>query len=333
MKNKLILLVSMLLPLVSSCGEKPTVEQSVEPTVIPSEPTPEIVYNYKESEYSTYLNSLNYNVIENFEPTYADSQLGQFIHSKNHSFVQYSGKKNEDYYLCAYIYHNDLEFMNYYLENPYNEETGKYNEPLPYDAFYNNKKSIFRGINGTLKQMNIFKNYGYIKELYPNHIFKDIVWYEIPKDDEIPMIIGEYELSLISEIYYFDFYDLDKNHIGKKPYLIECIDHQIYQNIKAHSQETMEIFNNFIGKISERHFYIFDKDYSNDLEIYSSLNYSLSKSIVPFQIDGKEYVKLYEYNVIGDNLLEKYELINTAEGVYAIKYVDFVDFLKSLKNS
>ena len=46
MKNKIVLLVSMLLPLVSGCGEKPTLEPTVDPTV---EPTTEIVYNYKES--------------------------------------------------------------------------------------------------------------------------------------------------------------------------------------------------------------------------------------------------------------------------------------------
>ena len=52
MKNKIVLLVSMLLPLISGCGEKPTIEPTVDPTV---EPTTEIVYNYKESEYSEEL--------------------------------------------------------------------------------------------------------------------------------------------------------------------------------------------------------------------------------------------------------------------------------------
>ena len=44
MKNKLILLISMLLPLVSSCGEMPTIEPTPEPTIEPTiEPTQEMV--------------------------------------------------------------------------------------------------------------------------------------------------------------------------------------------------------------------------------------------------------------------------------------------------
>ena len=37
MKNKIILLVSMLLPLISGCGEKPTLESTVEPTIEPTQ--------------------------------------------------------------------------------------------------------------------------------------------------------------------------------------------------------------------------------------------------------------------------------------------------------
>ena len=42
MKNKLLLLVSILLPLISSCNIKPTVEPTIEPTIEPTvEPTPD----------------------------------------------------------------------------------------------------------------------------------------------------------------------------------------------------------------------------------------------------------------------------------------------------
>ena len=53
MKNKLTLLVSMLLPLVSSCGDNPTIGPTIEPTIEPTvEPTQEIVYNYNEAEFT-----------------------------------------------------------------------------------------------------------------------------------------------------------------------------------------------------------------------------------------------------------------------------------------
>ena len=70
MKKQLLLLVSLLLPLISGCGSQ-----------VSEEPTLEIVYNYKESEYSQHLNAIKYSGLLRNDP------LEDFILEQNYISV------------------------------------------------------------------------------------------------------------------------------------------------------------------------------------------------------------------------------------------------------
>ena len=114
MKNKLILLVSMLLPLVSSCGENPTLEPTIEPTLEPTvdptiEPTQEIINNYNESEYSETLNYVPYLPADDEWPTCEDD-LSNLLYGENQVLFQHNGNYDE-YYTCAYISDVDAKFI------------------------------------------------------------------------------------------------------------------------------------------------------------------------------------------------------------------------------
>ena len=337
MKNKLILLVSMLLPLVSSCGEKPaieptieptqqpTVEPTIEPTVEPTvEPTPEIVYNYKESEYSEILNSLKCS--KNFfgEPLSETSYINEDIHKKDHSIIQYSGDKCSDYYLCAYIYHDDLELMKSYIYG---------NNPPIYAlassiSYPVNSFNILRGVDGSFVMMNHFLNDYNVKNKYSDYVFKDIIWYEIPSNEEIPATIGEYDLSLISQLYYFDYYDLDRNFLGQKPYLMECRNHKTYLDLNAHPESLIKRNQNTIKDIEKREFYLLSETYKPEPEFMDVLYKSPFSTIKIKLIDDIEYIFIGKetVNAIASN---KYELIKMNDYEYYIKLEDIIDYIKT----
>ena len=93
MKNKIVLLVSMLLPLISGCGENPTTE----PT---NKPTSEKVFNYKESDYSNVLNK-KYSIDTLDGYPRCDVQIGNLVNGKNQVLFQYN-ENYDDYYNSTY---------------------------------------------------------------------------------------------------------------------------------------------------------------------------------------------------------------------------------------
>ncbi len=346
MKNKMILLVSMLLPLVSSCEEKltleptveptiestleptvePTIEPTVEPTVDPTvEPTTEIVYNYKESEYAEILNNRECSRNMFGSPLAYTDYINREIHKKNHSIIQFSGKKSEDYYLCAYIYHNDLEFMKSYV---YDYENPPIFDLLGSISYPELNFNVLRGVEGTFLMMNHFKREKEVKNRYPDYTLKDIIWYEIPIDEEIPTNIGEYDLSLISQIYYFNYFDLDNNLLGEKPYLMECRNHITYKNLNAHTDKLINNNVAIINKIKQKEKYIIGVKYTPEIDFIDHLfEFPFSKIEIE-TIDGSEYI------FIGDETVEaigpdKYELIKISDYEYYIKVEDIVDYIKT----
>jgi hypothetical protein len=126
MKNKLILLVSMLLPLVSSCGEKPTVE-----------PTSEIVYNYKESIH-TDMSATMYQYAYESEPV-INQWIGfgtlQSYSIDDFSYVKVNDEKF-DYYTCGYMKNEIYDKLSEYTYSPIaNREYGIDNSLAKYNRF------------------------------------------------------------------------------------------------------------------------------------------------------------------------------------------------------
>lgn len=334
MKKQLLLLVSLLLPLISGCGsqvsEEPTIEPTVaptqEPTVAPTEePTSELINNYKESEYAEILNNRVCSRNMFGSPLAYTDYINREIHKKNHSIIQFSGKKSEDYYLCAYIYHNDLEFMNSYIYENDNPPIEALYGPISYPVLDFN---ILRGVEGTFLMMNHFKREQEVKKRYPDYTLKDIMWYEIPIDEEIPTNIGEYDLSLISQIYYFNYFDLDNNLLGEKPYLMECRNHITYKKLNAHPDKLVSNNISTIKSIEKKEKYIKAIKYTPEIDFIDDLFEAPFSKIKIETIDGCEYIFIGDETVeaIG---LDKYELIKIRDYEYYIKVVDIIDYIKT----
>lgn len=318
MKNKIVLLVSMLLPLISGCGDKPT-------TVPTNEQTSEIVFNYKESDFAEILNYRECSSNMFGSPLTEGDYINHQINSMNHSIIQFSGKKSEDYYLCAYIYHDDLEFMKSYVYDYENPPIFDLLGSISYPELDFNE---IRGVDGTFLMMNHFKRESEVKNKYPDYILKDIIWYEIPIDEEIPANIGDYDLSLISQIYYFNFFDLDNNLLGEKPYLVEIRNHPTYKNLNAHTYKLVNWNVDTINEIEKREKYIKGVKYTPEIDFIDHLFGQFTTKMKIVLIDDCEYI------FVGDETVEaigpdKYELIKINDYKYYIKVEDIVDYIKT----
>ena len=318
MKNKIVLLVSMLLPLISGCGENPTTE----PT---NKPTSEIVFNYKESDFAEILNYRECRSNMYGSPLTEGDYINHQIHSMNHSIIQFSGKKSEDYYLCAYIYHDDIEFMKSYIYDYDNPPIYGLLGSISYPELDFNE---IRGVDGTFLMMNHFKRESEVKNKYPDYILKDIIWYEIPIDEEIPANIGDYDLSLISQIYYFNFSDLDNNLLGEKPYLVEIRNHPTYKKLNAHTYKLVNWNVDTINEIEKREKYIKGVKYTPEIDFIDHLFGQFTTKMEIVLIDGSEYILVGKETVkaIGP---DKYELIKINDYEYYIKVEDIVDYIKT----
>ena len=348
MKNKIILLVSMLLPLVSSCGENPTieptpvptdnptVEPTIEPTIEPTaeptiEPTQEIINNYKESEYSKVLNTLRCS--SNFvgEPGYEYSYIDSYIYSKSHSLIQYSGDKNQSYYLCAYIHKDDLKFMNEYISNNKNPIIHSLMSEVSYPTTDFN---YLCGFDGSFLMFNHFRNDKNVNKNYPDYKFKDVLWYEMSTKFSMPMSLGDYQLSLIAEEYYFDFYDLDKNYLGTKSYLLECREHRLYNKLNVFSQYMMNQYEAALNIINNQSLYVVPFSYSSNYDFIDSLihppySYEIS-GIKVENINDVDYVCIYDENLDRIKKNKEYEVIEKNDIQNYLKLEDLIDYLKSI---
>jgi hypothetical protein len=176
MKNKLILLVSMLLPLVSSCGEKPTVE-----------PTSEIVYNYKESIH-TDMSATMYQYAYESEPV-INQWIGfgtlQSYSIDDFSYVKVNDEKF-DYYTCGYMKNEIYDKLSEYTYSPIaNREYGIDNSLAKYNRFLTHNE----------------KNDNPIK------------WYDVKIDSTIPLEIDGYTLVIINSLVKMDVFDFSYNYV------------------------------------------------------------------------------------------------------------------------
>lgn len=328
MKNKIILLVSMLLPLISGCGEKPTAEPTVEPTLEPTieptleptvEPTQEIINNYNESEYSETLNYVPYLPADDEWPT-CDVELSNLLYGENQVLFQHNGDYDE-HYTCAYISDVDAKFIS---------ETSV----IPYDFGYNDLSisRYFAGINLAYLNYIAYKNYfRYSKK----HKFNVLKWYEIPINEEIPKNINGYSLILISRGKHFDYYDLNNNYLYSKPMFIEQPNHDLY-NVTFESmdqEDNLTLMKEFQisldekTSINKKYIINFDFSYVQDRQNGQSLyDILLFEGQEIETIDNIEYISL-KYSNINKYLPDKYEYFINGEYIY-YKLSDIISYIK-----
>ena len=313
MNKKLVLLISLLLPLISVCGENPTTE----PT---NKPTSEKVFNYKESDYSNVLNKkFSIDTLDGYPR--CDVQIGNLVNGKNQVLFQYN-ENYDDYYTCAYISDKDAKFIS---------EDAKLNQPFGYNNL--NVSPLFAGIN--LQHIN-YSSYRYANT--DQHEFSELKWYEIPLEETIPLQIDNYSLILISKGYYFDYYDLDKKFLYSKPIFIEQPLHELYNTTNKNNLSSMknryEYINNIINKKKN---YILNldtfllKDRQNGYTLYQYLYWAAQEVE---KIDDVEYISLlyttygtYDYPTI--DLKEKYDYIQKDDYFY-FKLSDIISFIEEV---
>lgn len=326
MKNKIVLLVSMLLPLVSSCEEKPTLEPTVDPTV---EPTTEIVYNYKESEYSEELCSASIFSKGEILPQ-GNSGISNFVEEESINYLMHCTGESDDYYTCAFIHESDILFMDSFIKNE---------KPIPGLRGYGdlNYLAFFAGINTLFNKYSSFANEIKINNLELDYTFHQIKWYEIPKGEEIPEYIGDYQLALISIGKKFDFYDLDNNFQYSKTFFIEQIKEKYYNKSKNnYFSIQLRLFNDMQDLIKVNNKYLininrYGSQHINGDDLYRDIFFG---SVMIENIEGEEYVGFFHTRYDGDDdyLKKQYDYF-VKNGYYYFKLSDIISFIKSKKQA
>lgn len=146
---------------------------------------------------------LSYDVMENIDPRSYSSEISIYAVSIN-TLQNYKdenkldkiisiemAEKYDDYYTCCYLSANakrvldEADWFLYSLESAYNES-----------AWF-----CFSGINFYLSKLSLHQQKQYAGVVSEEDTIKydDMIWYAIPKDEEIPSKIGDYELVAITE--------------------------------------------------------------------------------------------------------------------------------------
>ena len=141
MKNKLLLLVSILLPLISSCNIKPTVEPTIEPTIEPTvEPTvePTLEPTVEPSEEIYYLDGLASNLFVTEVP---ENVQCKYLEDSD-SYIAYAQTKKD-----GIVYENiDCIIPNVYDDGIHGLKRIKYFQIYYFGAGYYNKLVLSEGI-------------------------------------------------------------------------------------------------------------------------------------------------------------------------------------------
>jgi len=298
MKNKLILLVSILLPLVSSCGNNPTIE----PTVIPSEPSVEqteeliLEVNYDEfitHKYDDILNDVWWP--DTFEPTLSkwDTLGFNVFEQYDVSILSFEKATLKNVWLCGYV---DSRIV-----NELDSATGFYPPRFMYDQFM--------GVNDLYAKYCQLLN-SKEKEKSP------IIWYEFDRDVSVPETIGDKKIIMKTNIFEIPINNLNGDYISSFDYVLEgslnVLDDQLYYPKNG----------NLITKMS----------YMNCRSSFIKEDYVSIKII-----DGIKYVKFSYYRItlnkqlFGKNILEEVEYFIENENFYYINLSDLSNFIEENK--
>jgi len=301
MKNKLMLLVSMLLPIISGCGEKPTVEPTPEPTVEPTiKPTIESSENqFKQID--------NLNIYTNISEGFIEPMVTPFISDYSKYFNDY-----DNYLIDIYLPENS-NYICGYIDNSIYKQINDSNSYLNLDYRYN-----YFGINQSFAKYYASENID--KNLYP------IIYYEIEETNEISLTLNNKNLVIVGRNYVIDIYDLNNNKLYSINYFNEEASLDLYKNTKdidlkiklndSLNNENKYLFVDVMNKnekekwenhlcISPGDIYNYFKVFSNEIIEMNNEKY-ISLYINTFETDSNWNELLANYSYIKNDLKSDY---------------------------
>ena len=254
--------------------------------------------NYPISELSEQLNafarSVNYSAEKEYPITVDLDILSDVLEKKDPYFVTIGGK-TRDHYICGYVSKDIVKYLDKPYVTPHN---------IHFDVFCGPKNYFF---NWTEAYSYDFFSWSE----YP------IIWYEIPKDEKIPLETKDKVLLLVLETVSITYTSLD----GTVTYTGEVF----YENQKLYNENWNE------EKIYEKIYEIEDcllitDTNTNDFLVFTSDYYVMINSFsFPLeQIDAVTYINVGDYTTVfkGEDLKEKHEYILDKYGNVLFKLED-----------
>ena len=206
------------------------------------------------------------------------------------AYIVTIGEKTRDYYICGYVSNDIKEFL---TENdacrPFGEDFSGYN-------------NYFAGWT------NIDKNE------YP------IIWYEIPKDEDIPFEINDMFLVLVGETINITFESIDG--------LVKYQQELIYENRKFYDEKwSEEQVDELLSRVDGDIILWRKKPPTDPTSIIIIANFMIKSVTFGFDvedIDGIRYVNVRDYTTVfrGEDLKEKHEYILDKSGNVLFKLED-----------
>ncbi len=245
----------------------------------------------------------------------------------------------DNYYTCCYLSSkakkiiDDYNFERFSLDMSYNEQ---YWYCFSGIDFYLSKLNIYNQIQGGLNLDTTMIDY------------RDIYWYQIPKDEKIPSKIGEYELIAITESK-----DVIESTIGgeilrtRKLYVDAK---HLYENnneyeIYTNSYNISYTYDDFYNKLINKKYLVFsgittytDNKIHAQLTGFNLMGIIVCSSLEYEMINDEEYIKIRDYTLLDGadltTILEyKYEeIINENEMLvkyYWFKWKDIYNLIKT----
>ena len=210
------------------------------------------------------------------------------------AYIVTIGEKTRDYYICGYVSNDIKEFLteNYACR------------PFGGDFFgYNGYFAAWTNLNRSID-----------KNEYP------IIWYEIPKDEDIPFEINDMFLVLVGETINITYESIDG--------LVKFQEELIYENRKFYDEKwneerVEELLSRVDGDIVLWH----KKppiDPTSIMIIADFMTNSMTFSFDVEDIDGIRYVNVRDYTTLykGEDLKEKHEYILDKSGNVLFKLED-----------
>lgn len=308
MKKQLLLLISLLLPLISGCNEKPSETTN-------SESTQETTNVYKESDYSKKLNNISYLIGYVEWPFESDYYLSNLF---NYDVVIMEYKEEKNYYTCAYMAEEDINKINDY------KGMGRFLDNAP----------LFSGINAY--------HYKRFEMNDMNDInLKPIKWYEIPKDEKIPGTIGDYTLTMITSEVVYNVYDINGKLLKEQSVFYEQFYHNRYREFYK-DKRVLGVIKNIHQRIVKEDYFkkvivkendCIDGDHFSKNILFHGQEIEL--------IDGIEYVSVFDTTIRNKeteiDITNSYSYIEETIDEYPykkyyFKLEDILSFVKSFKN-
>ena len=212
------------------------------------------------------------------------------------AYIVTIGEKTRDYYICGYLSNDIKEFLTEnYACRPFGEDFSGYN-------------GYFAGWTNLSLSSSIDQNE------YP------IIWYEIPKDEDIPFEINDMFLVLVGETINITFESIDG--------LVKFQQELIYENKKFYYEKwSEERVDELLSRV-DGDIILWRKkppiDPTSIMIIADFMTHSVTFGFNVEDIDGIRYVNVLDYTTLykGEDLKEKHEYILDKSGNVLFKLED-----------